>query len=86
MNDASPDTAGLERALRKRADGEVRFDAGSRGAYAADGSDYRQVPIGVVVPRSVDAGAQAVGVRVRFGAPDLSRGGGPYRPTAPSTP
>ncbi|MEC3998422.1 FAD-linked oxidase C-terminal domain-containing protein [Actinacidiphila sp. DG2A-62] len=57
-------------------DGEVRFDAGSRGAYATDGSNYRQVPIGVVVPRSVDAGAAAVAVCARFGAPLLSRGGG----------
>ena len=32
-------------------DGEVRFDAGSRALYATDGSNYRQVPIGVVVPR-----------------------------------
>ncbi|MFH8487750.1 FAD-binding and (Fe-S)-binding domain-containing protein [Streptomyces longisporoflavus] len=76
VHDASPDTAGLERALRERVDGEVRFDAGSRGAYATDGSNYRQVPIGVVVPRSVDAGAQAIGVCARFGAPVLSRGGG----------
>ena len=31
--------------------GEVRFDAGSRALYATDASNYRQVPIGVVVPR-----------------------------------
>jgi hypothetical protein len=30
--------------------GEVRFDTGSRALYAADASNYRQVPIGVVVP------------------------------------
>ncbi len=30
--------------------GEVRFDAGSRALYATDGSNYRQVPIGVVIP------------------------------------
>jgi FAD/FMN-containing dehydrogenase/Fe-S oxidoreductase len=67
---------GLRRALRAGVDGEVRFDAGSRGAYATDGSNYRQVPIGVVVPRSVEAGAEAVAVCARFGAPVLSRGGG----------
>ncbi|WP_244501128.1 FAD-binding and (Fe-S)-binding domain-containing protein [Streptomyces sp. TP-A0874] len=49
---------------------------GSRGAYSTDGSNYRQLPIGVVVPRSVDAGAAAVAVCRRFGAPLLSRGGG----------
>ncbi|MFK8849961.1 FAD-binding and (Fe-S)-binding domain-containing protein [Streptomyces sp. Ac-502] len=69
-------TAALEAALRARVDGEVRFDAGSRGAYATDGSNYRQVPIGVVVPRTTDAGAETVAVCAEFGAPVLSRGGG----------
>ncbi|MEV5598565.1 FAD-linked oxidase C-terminal domain-containing protein [Streptomyces sp. NPDC052496] len=69
-------TAALEAALRARVDGEVRFDAGSRGAYATDGSNYRQVPVGVVVPRTTDAGAAAVAVCAEFGAPVLSRGGG----------
>ncbi|MDY0811372.1 FAD-binding and (Fe-S)-binding domain-containing protein [Kitasatospora purpeofusca] len=71
-----PDLAALRRALRAEVDGEVRFDAGSRGAYATDGSNYRQVPLGVVVPRTVEAGAAAVGVCSRFDAPVLSRGGG----------
>ncbi|MFJ7243016.1 FAD-binding and (Fe-S)-binding domain-containing protein [Kitasatospora sp. NPDC098652] len=70
------DLNALERALRAEVDGEVRFDAGSRGAYATDGSNYRQVPLGVVVPRTVAAGAAAVGVCSRFAAPVLSRGGG----------
>ncbi|WP_037763041.1 FAD-binding and (Fe-S)-binding domain-containing protein [Streptomyces sp. 142MFCol3.1] len=70
------DVTGLRTALRKTVDAEVRFDAGSRGAYATDGSNYRQVPIGVVVPRSVEAGAQVVEMCARFGAPVLSRGGG----------
>ncbi|MBL1084393.1 FAD-binding oxidoreductase [Streptomyces actinomycinicus] len=71
-----PDTSGLEAALRAEVDGEVRFDAGSRGAYATDGSNYRQVPLGVVVPRTVEAGARALSVCARFAAPVLSRGGG----------
>ncbi|WP_329272041.1 FAD-binding and (Fe-S)-binding domain-containing protein [Streptomyces pseudovenezuelae] len=70
------DVARLEAALHETVDAEVRFDAGSRGAYATDGSNYRQVPVGVVVPRSVEAGAQAVQVCARFGVPVLSRGGG----------
>ncbi|SFY48534.1 FAD-binding and (Fe-S)-binding domain-containing protein [Streptomyces sp. F-1] len=73
---SSGDTAGLAAALRAEVDGEIRFDAGSRGAYATDGSNYRQVPLGVVVPRTVEAGARAVSVCARFGAPVLSRGGG----------
>ncbi|TQK42486.1 FAD/FMN-containing dehydrogenase [Streptomyces sp. SLBN-118] len=70
------DVAALEKALRSRIEGEVRFDAGSRGAYATDASNYRQVPIGVVVPRSTEAGASTVAVCAEFGAPVLSRGGG----------
>ncbi|WP_030935450.1 FAD-binding and (Fe-S)-binding domain-containing protein [Streptomyces sp. NRRL B-24720] len=70
------DAAELEKVLRARVRGEVRFDAGSRGAYSTDGSNYRQVPIGVVVPRDVEAGAEAVAGCAAFGAPVLSRGGG----------
>lgn len=66
----------LEQELRRRVDGEVRFDAGSRGAYSTDASNYRAVPIGVVVPRSVEAGAEAVLVARDVGVPVLSRGGG----------
>ena len=70
------DTGTLRAALEEHVDGEVRFDAGSRAAYAHDGSNYRQVPIGVVVPRSVAAAAVAVAVCREAGAPVLSRGGG----------
>ncbi len=70
------DRDALEQALRDRVDGEVRFDAGTLGAYSTDGSNFRQVPIGVVIPRSIDAGAEAVAVCHEFGAPIVSRGGG----------
>jgi FAD/FMN-containing dehydrogenase/Fe-S oxidoreductase len=70
------DTDGLYRALLSTVDGEVRFDDGSRATYATDGSNYRQVPVGVVVPRSVEAGVRALAVCREFGAPVLSRGGG----------
>ncbi|MGN6795673.1 MAG: FAD-binding and (Fe-S)-binding domain-containing protein [Streptosporangiaceae bacterium] len=66
----------LERALTDRVDGEVRFDAGSRAAYSTDGSNFRQVPIGVVIPRSVGAAVDAVAVCREYAAPVLSRGGG----------
>jgi FAD/FMN-containing dehydrogenase/Fe-S oxidoreductase len=66
----------LRRALRDRVDGEVRFDDGSRAAYSTDASNFRQVPIGVVVPRNPDAAADAVSVCRDFGVPVLSRGGG----------
>ena len=57
---AARDYTGLERELVAGVDGEVRFDVGSRALYATDGSNYRQVPIGVVLPRSVDAVIAAV--------------------------
>jgi FAD/FMN-containing dehydrogenase/Fe-S oxidoreductase len=62
--------------LSARVDGEVRFDEGSRAAYAHDSSNYRQTPLGVVVPRTVDAGAEAVRVCHEHGVPVHSRGGG----------
>ncbi|WP_067173667.1 FAD-binding and (Fe-S)-binding domain-containing protein [Microtetraspora niveoalba] len=66
----------LERELRRRVDGEVRFDDGSRALYATDASNYRQVPVGVVVPRTVEAAVDAVAVCREHDVPVLSRGGG----------
>jgi FAD/FMN-containing dehydrogenase/Fe-S oxidoreductase len=73
---ARGDLTGLEADLAAAVDGEVRFDAGSRAAYSADASNFRQVPIGVVLPRSVEAAQAAVGVCREHGAPIVSRGGG----------
>ncbi len=56
--------------------GEVRFDAGSRALYATDASNYRQVPIGVVIPRDADDVIAAVEVCRSHDAPIVSRGGG----------
>lgn len=66
----------LAAALRTRVDGEVRFDAGSRATYSTDASNYRQVPIGVVVPRTPEAAVETVDVCREFDVPVLSRGGG----------
>ena len=70
------DAAGLEERLRQRLEGEVRFDAGSRALYATDGSNYRQVPIGVAIPKSKQDVIETVAACREFGAPLLSRGGG----------
>ncbi|HET6562684.1 MAG TPA: FAD-binding and (Fe-S)-binding domain-containing protein [Marmoricola sp.] len=67
---------GLRRGLAEKVDGEVRFDAGSRAAYSTDASNYRQVPIGVVVPRSTDAAVAALDVCREHRVPVVSRGGG----------
>ncbi|MGH3404270.1 MAG: FAD-binding and (Fe-S)-binding domain-containing protein, partial [Streptosporangiaceae bacterium] len=56
--------------------GEVRFDPGSRALYATDASNYRQLPLGVVIPASAGDVIAAVAACRRFGAPVLGRGGG----------
>jgi len=66
----------LEHALAREVDGGVRFDRGTRALYATDASNYRQVPIGLVVPRTVDALVAAVAVCREHAAPVLVRGGG----------
>src|SRR5437899_2413531 len=73
---AQIDAAGLELALRRHLRGEVRFDAGSRALYATDGSNYRQVPIGVVLPSDADDVVAAITLAREFSAPILCRGGG----------
>src|SRR5271155_3572602 len=73
---AKVDSAGLAAALKRQLRGEVRFDDGSRALYATDGSNYRQIPIGVVLPRDVDDVVAAIAIARQFGAPILCRGGG----------
>jgi FAD/FMN-containing dehydrogenase/Fe-S oxidoreductase len=70
------DARSLAHDLRANIAGEVRFDAGSRALYAADASHYRQAPIGVVIPRSVEDVVAAVALCRHYDAPILSRGGG----------
>src|SRR5262249_52975571 len=69
-------TETLARGLSATSRGEVRFDAGSRALYATDASNYRQTPIGVVVPRDTEDVVQTVAIARRHGAPVLPRGGG----------
>src|SRR5215472_4781244 len=59
--------------LRTRIKGEVRFDSGSRALYATDGSNYRQVPIGVVLPHDVEDVIATVALARELGAPILCR-------------
>src|SRR5436305_4934500 len=73
---ANLDADVLAAELRKHVRGEVRFDRGSRALYATDGSNYRQVPIGVVIPRDLDDVIATVAAARRYGAPVLARGGG----------
>jgi FAD/FMN-containing dehydrogenase/Fe-S oxidoreductase len=76
---ASPpkvDAAKLSWFLRRTVRGEVRFDEGSRALYSTDASNYRQIPIGVVIPRDADDVVATVNACREFGAPITSRGGG----------
>ena len=70
------DAAGLAQALRANLRGEVLFDNGARALYATDGSNYRQVPIGVVLPYDAEDVLAAIATCREFGAPLLCRGAG----------
>ncbi len=70
------DASGLASALGRHLRGDVRFDDRSRALYATDGSNYRQIPIGVVLPRDVDDVVATISLAREYGAPILCRGGG----------
>lgn len=70
------DAAALESELRANIRGEVRFDEGARSLYATDSSNYRQTPIGVVIPRDRSDVITAVELCRKHGAPITCRGGG----------
>src|SRR5688572_30561264 len=66
----------LESTLRARMSGQVDFSAGARALYAADASNYRQTPVGIVLPRSVDDVIESVRTCREYGVPILPRGTG----------
>ncbi|QIS22087.1 FAD-binding and (Fe-S)-binding domain-containing protein [Nocardia terpenica] len=66
----------LRTQLTEQVDGEVRFDSGSRATYSTDASNYRAVPLGVVIPRTPEDAATTVAVCRAHDVPVLSRGGG----------
>ncbi len=74
--DVFPQAAALEQELKHNIKGEVRFDRGSRAMYSTDGSNYRQIPIGLVVPRDADDVVAAMAACRKYGAPVLARGAG----------
>lgn len=67
---------GLERKLSQAFEGEVRFDAFTRGRYATDASIYQIVPQGVAFPRSEADIAAALTIAAEHGVPVIARGGG----------
>ena len=48
------DGEALRTQLEADLEGEVRFRPGDRALYATGGSNYRLIPIGVVIPKSID--------------------------------
>ena len=54
----------------------MRFDDGGRALYATDGSNYRQTPIGVVIPREREDVIATVATAREYGAPITGRGCG----------
>lgn len=76
MTSMEIDVDALERELRTKVRGEVRFDEGSRGLYTTDASNYRQVPIGVVLPKDKNDVVKTVATCRKYCVPILARGGG----------
>ena len=76
VSTAEVDVAGLRRDLVDAVEGEVMFDAGALAMYANDASNFRQVPLGVVVPRTLDDVVDTHRICSRYGAPIVNRGGG----------
>lgn len=70
------DIASLEKSLRQKIKGEVRFADSDRGLYASDASNYRMIPLGVVLPKDTDDVVAAVAACRRHNAPIFARGGG----------
>jgi hypothetical protein len=66
------DAHSLEARLKEKIDGEVRFDSGSRALYSTDSSNYRQIPIGVVLPKTIEDIVNTVSICREFKAPILS--------------
>ncbi|HUP28679.1 MAG TPA: FAD-linked oxidase C-terminal domain-containing protein [Usitatibacter sp.] len=66
----------LARRLEREIDGEVLFDAASRGRYATDASIYQVTPVGVVVPRNAAAAIAAMEIALHEGVAILPRGAG----------
>jgi FAD/FMN-containing dehydrogenase len=73
---SSTNLKALIQELERRTKGEVRFDDGSRALYSTDSSNYRQTPIGVVLPRDQEDVVETVAVCRNFGVPITGRGGG----------
>ncbi len=67
---------GLKSALVRSISGRCDFSDAGIALYTSDASNYRQVPHGVVFPKSIDDVVAAVSVCREYSVPVLMRGGG----------
>ena len=58
----------------------MRFDTGARALYSTDASNYRQVPIGVVVPRHAGDIIETVALCREYGRPCCRAAAAPASP------
>ena len=72
----APLTTAQAKDLGAAVNGEVRFDTDSRALKAIGASNYRQVPIGVVLPRTLEDVEKTLAFCQRHQVPIVSRGGG----------
>jgi FAD/FMN-containing dehydrogenase/Fe-S oxidoreductase len=70
------DVGALERTLRKKVRGEVRFDKGARAVWSTDASNFRMPPLGVVQPLDIEDVIATIAACREHGAPVTNRGGG----------
>ncbi|HYT96223.1 MAG TPA: FAD-linked oxidase C-terminal domain-containing protein [Casimicrobiaceae bacterium] len=66
----------LAQALGRAVEGELKFDAASRGRYATDASIYQVEPLGVLIPRTHEDVRAALAVCRTLCVPVLPRGAG----------
>ncbi|GLS44818.1 FAD-binding and (Fe-S)-binding domain-containing protein [Methylobacterium brachythecii] len=72
----APKVGRLEQRLSQALQGDVRFDAFTRGRYSTDASIYQIMPAGVVLPKSRDDLAATLTIAAEHGVPVIMRGGG----------
>jgi FAD/FMN-containing dehydrogenase/Fe-S oxidoreductase len=71
-----PSLTALTHELARVVEGEVSFDPGARALYSTDASNYRLVPLGVVIPRHAQDVVRTVALAHENRIPILPRGGG----------
>lgn len=76
MTSEFPNLSVLTAELQAALQGEVSFSDGARALYTSDASNYRQIPIGVVIPKTIEDVVKAVEICRKYGVPILSRGAG----------